>query len=405
MKETYLKRYSRPMRSLFVAMVCTVLIAPVVSEAAGPASGGERKSPHEIATDIARHSRKAMQGFLPPAEQQGAKRDGVFLLLSFSLPEETLKEYLREAKLLGAQVVLRGLVNGSFKETQLRIKRLFLIDDKHVDETTTVGIGIDPVLYRRGQVTEVPALMIVQGDHHLIATGGSSVESMLKSLTDRNASLAAWLPWFERRHGGFHAGGPTKAPRPAMPTIASTVRVSTGYEGWGIAERDMIEFLQERASQVNWTSVRNQQNERVKSKLAKGPGLALPDATEPRRFSVDLTVQYPDDITDPTSNTLLIKAGSRVNPLEKLQWRYTMLVLNGEREGHVNWAREYLAQHDGMWIKILISAGNVEKLEKQLKHRVYWADQFVLDRFGVVAVPTLVRQMGTHLAVEEYVSQ
>lgn len=400
-----LQRNGLPYVIVVLWVSCSVVIAPLLAGAAGLGLPPERKTPHEIATDIARHSRQALKGVLPASSQQGQKRDGVFLLLSFSMPEETMKDYLREAKLLGAQVVLRGLINESFKETQGRIKRLFFIDDSHPDESTMVGIGIDPVLYRRAQVTEVPALMIVQGEHHLIATGAASVEYMLKTLADREASLTSWVPWFERRHGGFHQGGPTKAPRPAMPTVISTARVPTGYDGWGIAERDMIELLQERVSKVDWRKVRKEQNERVKNKLAHGPGLALPSATEHRRLSVDLTVEYPEDITDPLTRTLLVKAGSRVNPLSQLQWKYTMLVLNGNLPSQVAWAQQYLAQHNSVWTKVLLTEGNVERIEKQLKHRVYWADRFVLDRFGVVAVPSLVRQEGGRLAVEEYVVQ
>ena len=66
---------------------CSVVIAPLLAGAAGLGLPPERKTPHEIATDIARHSRQALKGVLPASSQQGQKRDGVFLLLSFSMPE------------------------------------------------------------------------------------------------------------------------------------------------------------------------------------------------------------------------------------------------------------------------------------------------------------------------------
>lgn len=83
-----------------------------------------KPSSEEMAQDIARYSRQALRQGRPQESPKEVRRDGLYLLLSFSLPDNILKDYLREAKLLGAKVLLRGLVQESFKLTQERIKHL-----------------------------------------------------------------------------------------------------------------------------------------------------------------------------------------------------------------------------------------------------------------------------------------
>ncbi|MCC8985086.1 MAG: hypothetical protein LM513_00690, partial [Nitrospira sp.] len=87
-----------------------------------------------MAQDIARYSRQALRHGRPQESPKEVRRDGVYLLLSFSLPNDTFKDYLREAKLLGAKVLLRGLVQDSFKVTQERIKHLLFTGD-HPDDS------------------------------------------------------------------------------------------------------------------------------------------------------------------------------------------------------------------------------------------------------------------------------
>lgn len=133
------------------------------------------------------------------------RRDGLYLLLSFSLPDDTLKDYLREAKLLGAKVLLRGLVQESFKVTQDRIKRV-LFTGERPDDSLLVGIGIDPVIYRTVGAGEVPALVFVKDEKFMVASGASSVAHLLALLSQEQARLKPWGEWFERRHRGFLQG-------------------------------------------------------------------------------------------------------------------------------------------------------------------------------------------------------
>ena len=116
---------------------------------------------------------------------------------------------------------------------------------------------------------------------------------------------------------------------------------------------------------------------------------------------VDPTVEYPEDIKDPTTNTVLIKAGTKINPFDKVRWIRTLVFFDGTSPAQVGWVQQYLNEHDPKFVKLIISDGDVQKVMEQLHQRVYWANPLLVSRMGVGAVPSIVSQLGRHLRVEE----
>jgi len=390
-------------------IVCVVVVAGLSLLSIGtPALAGNsqstvlssKPSPEEMAQDIARYSRQALRQGRPQESPKEVRRDGVYLLLSFSLPNDTLKDYLREAKLLGAKVLLRGLVQDSFKVTQERIKHLLFIGD-HPDDSLLVGIGIDPVIYRTVGAGEVPALVFVKDEKFLVASGASSVAHLLTLLSKEQAGVMPWVEWFERRHRGFLQGGPTEEAPPPLPTMERSVKVRADARGTDIAERDLIDVMKERLAKADWPDIQRRSGEAIKRQFAKGPGLALPHVDVARVVLVDPTVEYPEDIKDPTTNTVLIKAGTKINPFDKVRWIRTLVFFDGSSPAQVDWVQQYLKEHDAKFVKLIISDGDVQKLMDQLHQRVYWANPLLVSRMGVGAVPSVVSQLGRHLRVEE----
>ena len=389
--------------SVIACMAVTVVLSllsigsPALSESTGRPS---KPSPEEMAQDIARYSRQALRQGRPQESPKEMRRDGLYLLLSFSLPDDTLKDYLREAKLLGAKVLLRGLVQESFKVTQDRIKRV-LFTGERPDDSLLVGIGIDPVIYRTVGAGEVPALVFVKDEKFMVASGASSVAHLLALLSQEQARLKPWGEWFERRHRGFLQGGPTEEAPPLLPTIERSVKVWADARGADIAERDMIDVMKERLAKADWPDIQRRSGDALKRQFAKGPGLALPHAEEARVVLVDPTVEYPEDIKDPTTNTVLIKSGTKINPFDKVRWIRTLVFFDGTSSSQVGWVQQYLKEHDPKFVKLIISDGDVQKVMEQLHQRVYWANPLLVSRMGVGAVPSIVSQLGRHLRVEE----
>ena len=390
-------------------IVCVVLAvvlslpnfgSPALAGSPRSTASQDKPSPTEMAQEIARYSRQALKQGRPQEQPKEVRRDGVYLLLSFSLSDETLKAYMREAQLLGAKVLFRGLVQESFKVTQERIKQL-LFNGETPDESVLVGIGIDPVMYRTVGVAEVPAVVFVKDEKFLVASGAASVAHLLMLLAKEDASVTPWVEWFERKHRGFLQGGPTAEVPPPIPPIMRSANVRSEVRGFEIAERDMIDLMKERLAKADWPDIQRRSGEALKRQFEKGPGLALPHATDNRIVLVDPTVEYPDDIKDPTTNTVLIKSGTKINPFDKVRWIRTLVFFDGTSPCQMGWVQQYLKKHDAKFVKLIISDGDVQNVMEQLHQRVYWGSRILVDRMGVRAVPSVVSQSGRQIQVEE----
>ena len=82
-----------------------------------------------------------------------ASTASLIVFISFSMPQPTLERLTDQAESSGATLVLRGLVNGSLRETVTRCQAL--IGQRHV------AIQIDPQAFDRFAVVQVPTIVLV----------------------------------------------------------------------------------------------------------------------------------------------------------------------------------------------------------------------------------------------------
>jgi len=75
------------------------------------------------------------------------------VLVSFSMPEPTLRELARQAARLGVPLVLRGLVDDSLEATAKRMQAY--------QDITDFGFAIDPTLFSRFKVDAVPTYVLL----------------------------------------------------------------------------------------------------------------------------------------------------------------------------------------------------------------------------------------------------
>lgn len=83
-----------------------------------------------------------------------AKYGRVLVFLSFSMPHQSIEEWLLQCKKSGATPIIRGLQDNSFQKT-LQTIRYF------ADKTHT-GMQIDPILFKTFNVDKVPAVVYVK---------------------------------------------------------------------------------------------------------------------------------------------------------------------------------------------------------------------------------------------------
>jgi conjugal transfer pilus assembly protein TraW len=130
------------------------------------------------------------------------------------------------------------------------------------------------------------------------------------------------------------------------------------------------------------------------------PVAGITSAKERRLVAIDASVTYPDDIKDPMGN-VIVKAGTKVNPLEIMPLTRVLVFFDGKDTEQVEAVGRLLTQ-PGSRVRPILVSGSWLDLSKRWKQQVYF-DQMghLTQRFGVTAVPAIVRQIGNRLVMEE----
>jgi len=81
----------------------------------------------------------------------------LLVMVSLSMPDESLKVLIRDVGAVGGQVILRGFHEGSLKATAARLQTLVIKDS---DKS---GVGIDPRLFQTFNVKAVPTFIMPEG--------------------------------------------------------------------------------------------------------------------------------------------------------------------------------------------------------------------------------------------------
>ena len=152
------------------------------------------------------------RGFDNPADGPAfAAGSGPSLLIfvSFAMPEATLTRLVDQASRAGATLVLRGLVDGSLRETVERMQRLV--------GTRRVAVQIDPQAFDRYSVQRTPSFVIVRGgaasqpcgtgsciagDQYLLAAGDVSLGYALEHFRRSAPRMAGEASMFLQRMKG-----------------------------------------------------------------------------------------------------------------------------------------------------------------------------------------------------------
>lgn len=94
----------------------------------------------------------------------------VFIFVSFSMPQNSLKQWTMQAKKIDAPLLLRGLVDNSMKKT---LQQLISIQGMQP------GVQIDPEHFKEFGITKVPAVVLSDGLKFDVVYGDQSLQSAL----------------------------------------------------------------------------------------------------------------------------------------------------------------------------------------------------------------------------------
>ena len=82
---------------------------------------------------------------------------GIYVFVSFSINDESLRSYFNEANSCGAKLVMRGLVGE-------KVKRNRFAETKARMEKVRINVDLDPNLFEQFGIKQVPAVVVVNSD-------------------------------------------------------------------------------------------------------------------------------------------------------------------------------------------------------------------------------------------------
>ena len=166
---------------------------------------------------------------------------------------------------------------------------------------------------------------------------------------------------------------------------------------YDIAEKDALVEIEARAKGIDWSEVLKRKS--IEEYDGPEERVHLPRADRGRTYSVDMTYSLTMDVPDGRGG-ILYPQGYTFNPLDYVVLSRTLVVINGNDPDQVRWyaASAYRGRLDVM---LLLTEGSYRKLGRKLDAPPYYADTRVIGRLQLAAVPSVIRQEGKMLLVEE----
>jgi conjugal transfer pilus assembly protein TrbC len=117
------------------------------------------------------------------------KSKGLIVFVSFSMPRELLWDYQQQIRKYGGRMVLRGLVEDSFKKTIAKMR---------LDENRALTLDINPKLFEEYGVKQVPTIVISNNQYFDKFTGSVSISHALDQSNELGEAKIVSAKYLER---------------------------------------------------------------------------------------------------------------------------------------------------------------------------------------------------------------
>jgi|GEM_PF-2681027 len=129
---------------------------------------GKGKCKDNASESSGKCSSSLLQGLEAKQALSPSSNTQLLIFVSQSVPASSIKELWSQAQRMGGKLLFRGLVGGSFKETQSYIQELGIIAD------------IDPTKFDEFEVTHVPSFVFSKGGKYDKMVGNISLTEFLE---------------------------------------------------------------------------------------------------------------------------------------------------------------------------------------------------------------------------------
>lgn len=131
-------------------------------------------------------------------------------------------------------------------------------------------------------------------------------------------------------------------------------------------------------------------------------GRILPSATSYKSHMIDVNFTLEQDIVS-NDGQIVHRKGTVVNPLDSLDLRYRLFLIDELKESQVKWLLNQDLKNED---KIILINGSPSRLGEQLKRKIFF-DQTgeIIQKFKIKALPSIISQKEKAIIVEEYEAQ
>ncbi len=297
------------------------------------------------------------EGQLPPPPTK------TVVFISLSMPESTLRALFAQGRSReDVLFVVRGWQPPYFTKVMQKIRSYF--PDQEVSD---VNVVIDPYPFRVYQVSQVPVFLHQRkgGDWRRL-TGEISLDGAIEEIDAGN---------FNRNVG----------------------------RSYKIAEPDVVVEFQKRADGYDWEKEKERLVQKALAKLdSDAPSVELPRVEVSRDIYVDPSITLGEDVVAP-NGTVAAKAGTQINPLAYMAFSKAFIAFDPDDAKQVAIAKRWLKATSATLLATHLAptAKGKPTLAARMGQPVYSLSSLLVERMGIVAVPSLVQQQGLVLHITE----
>ena len=164
-----------------------------------------------------------------------------------------------------------------------------------------------------------------------------------------------------------------------------------------IKEEDMLSYVKRKAGEIDLRALRESMVKKIEESYAEHSlvSLDVPSATEERVRYVDPSVVVRNPLYDHFGK--MISPAGIVNPLDHISLSKSILIL---KEDQIKRALEETSK-SGEKPVLILTDGDIKRASSLAGQIVYKASPFMLRRFQIKKVPSLIEQQGRKLKVKE----
>ena len=172
-----------------------------------------------------------------------------------------------------------------------------------------------------------------------------------------------------------------------------------------VVEADLLATIEARLQRAQATGEMDRVNaafaKRVEAKVRRPvPVSGITPAEEARTWNYDPTITLEREIRD-HKGQVIAEAGQRINPLDFVSMRQSLVFVDGDDTAQVDWATKRFTELNA---KIIFVNGSPIEAMTARKRRFYFDQEGKLThRFGIRHTPAVVTRAGTVMRVSEMV--